>query len=255
MRMSELLGWRTRVALLALLVALGLAGCASSGAGGTASPSPTALSTTSKTTAPATPTATTAAPSLTAAATAAKPSAPTAAASETRPSQPTAAATQTGAPSPTAVATATRPPAPTVAATATPQAPPKGAESGPAPALSGSPTRRNEAGRVTIDVTWKNPTETAGSIAFKVTMDIHSVDLDKVDLGKVALLRNDQGREVKPEAWDAPAGGHHREGTLLFPSRDGSGSLLVSGGVKAVELVIRDVAGVKERVLRWEMAG
>lgn len=108
---------------------------------------------------------------------------------------------------------------------------------------------------MTIDVTWKNPAESAGPIAFKVAMDTHSVDLDRIDLGKVAVLRNDQGREVKPEAWDAPAGGHHREGTLLFPSKDGSGSPMVGVGVKALELVIRDVAGVKERVLRWEMGG
>ncbi len=108
---------------------------------------------------------------------------------------------------------------------------------------------------MTIDVTWKNPGEAGGAIAFKVTMDTHSVDLDRVDLGKSSVLRNDQGREVKPEAWNAPAGGHHREGTLQFPSSDGSGSPLVSAGVKTVELVIRDVAGVKERVLRWEVAG
>ena len=147
------------------------------------------------------------------------------------------------------------PDAPTATPTATPQAPPKSAESGAAPVISGSPTRQNEGGSVTIDVTWKNPTDTSAPIAFKVAMDTHSVDLDKVDLGKVALLRNDQGREVKPEAWDAPAGGHHREGSLLFPSQDGSGSPMVGVGVKALELVIRDVAGVKERVLRWELLG
>ncbi|MHB8990512.1 MAG: hypothetical protein ACYC66_02540 [Chloroflexota bacterium] len=176
-------------------------------------------------------------------------------ATETRAPSPTAGATEARAPSPTAAATATRPPVPTVAATATPQTPPKGAESGAAPTVSGSLVRRNEGGSVTIDVTWKNPAETSAPIAFKVAMDTHSVNLDKVDLGQVALLRNDHGREVKPEAWDAPAGGHHREGTLLFPSRDGSGSPLVGVGVKALDLVIQDVAGVKERVLRWEIGG
>ncbi len=58
---------------------------------------------------------------------------------------------------------------------------------------------------MTIDVTWKNPGESAGPLIFSVVMDTHSVDLDGVDLAKQAALRNDQGREVKPEAWDALA--------------------------------------------------
>ncbi len=108
---------------------------------------------------------------------------------------------------------------------------------------------------MTIEVTWQNPTETTGPATFSVAMDTHSVNLDGVDLGKLSVLRNDRGQQVTPSGWDAPSGGHHRSGVLAFPAADGDGNPIAGPGVKAVELVIRDVAGVRERVLRWEVAG
>ncbi len=120
---------------------------------------------------------------------------------------------------------------------------------------SAGATQRNSAGNVTIDVTWENPKETSGPLTFSVAMNTHSVDLDGVDLGRLAVLRNDSGQEVKPQKWDAPSGGgHHRSGVLTFPSKDSSGKPIVGPGTKTLELVIRDVAGVKERVLRWEIS-
>ncbi|MHB0869820.1 MAG: hypothetical protein ACYC66_10505 [Chloroflexota bacterium] len=116
-------------------------------------------------------------------------------------------------------------------------------------------TRTDEGGSVTIEVTWENPRDTNGPLAFSVAMDTHSVNLDGYDLGKLALLRNDRGQELKPERWDAPSGGgHHRSGTLSFSAKDGSGKPVVDAGVRVLELVIRDVAGVKERVLKWKVS-
>jgi hypothetical protein len=83
-------------------------------------------------------------------------------------------------------------------------------------------------------------------------MNTHSVNLDGYDFGKLAVLRNDAGQEVQPQGWDAPAGDHHRSGSLTFPPRDTSGQPMVGPGTRFLELVIHDVAGVKERVLRWE---
>ncbi len=127
-------------------------------------------------------------------------------------------------------------------------------DSGGGPAGSAGAARRNSGGSVTIDVTWENPQQTDGALTFSVAMDTHSVELDGYDLAKLAVLRNDRGQEVKPRRWDAPPGGHHRSGVLIFPSSDGSGKPIVGSGTKAVELVIRGVAGVEERVLRWEIA-
>lgn len=153
-----------------------------------------------------------------------------------------AQATNSGPPSPEAV----------VAALSAPQA---AGTAGVANSRSTRATRSNSGGNVTIEVTWENPWEPGGPITFSVAMNTHSVDLDRFDLGQLAVLRNDLGQEVKPLQWDAPMGGHHRSGLLAFPAQDSSGRPILGRGARSLELVIRDVAGVKERVLKWEVGG
>jgi len=43
----------------------------------------------------------------------------------------------------------------------------------------------------------------------------------------------------------ASGGGHHRQAVLQFGK--------VSAEAKTIELVVRDVAGVKERIFRWSV--
>ena len=105
----------------------------------------------------------------------------------------------------------------------------------------------NEAGSVAIEVQWVKVE--GNSLVFKVAMDTHSVALDQYDLGKLAVLRDDTGKEYRPVSWDAPPGGHHLEGRLTFPLPDS----VSQGKTKYVEIVIRNVAGIEERVLRWEL--
>lgn len=104
----------------------------------------------------------------------------------------------------------------------------------------------NSGGQVTIEVKWIR--EGDGLIVFDVAMNTHEVDLDQYDLGKLAVLRDDEGEEYSPVSWEADPGGHHRQGSLSFPLPDS----LSQGKVKYVEMIIRDVAGIDERVLRWE---
>ncbi|MBI3971777.1 MAG: hypothetical protein HY332_10860 [Chloroflexi bacterium] len=111
-------------------------------------------------------------------------------------------------------------------------------------------TQTSEGGQVTVKVTWPGPS--AGPV-FTVAMDTHSVDLDGYDLKQLAALRTDDGREVRPSAWQAPKGGHHREGQLTFPASLGNGTPLISPTTRAIELVIRDVTGVAERRFRWTL--
>jgi hypothetical protein len=109
-------------------------------------------------------------------------------------------------------------------------------------------TQTNTGGQVTVAVTWH------GSIAeptFTVVLDTHAVDLDRYDLRQLAVLRTDQGQEVQPSGWDAPPGGHHRQGTLTFPATAADGSPLADPSVRTIEVVIRGVAGVPERIFRW----
>lgn len=113
---------------------------------------------------------------------------------------------------------------------------------------------------VTIEVRWANRDSAAKAsgnepLEFKVGMNTHSVDLDAIDLGKQATLRNDRGQEVAPAKWDAAPGGHHRAGSLTFPAADSSGKPIVDSGTKYVEMSIRNVANVKERTLRWSLEG
>jgi hypothetical protein len=127
-------------------------------------------------------------------------------------------------------------------------APAKPAENVPAATTSGAAMQTNEGGQVTIKATWQGPS--AGPV-FEIVMDTHAVDLDSYDLTQLAVLRVDGTREVRPASWDAPKGGHHRKGTLAFPTTAADGRALVGPGTRTVELIVRDVAGVPERIFRW----
>jgi len=102
--------------------------------------------------------------------------------------------------------------------------------------------RRNDAGRVVVDVT---PLTLSGDIwEFGMALNTHSVNLD-FDVTKVSVLRCDQGQEYTPTVWEGPGpGGHHRSGVLKFAALDHPTSF--------VEIVIRNVAGVPERVFHWD---
>jgi hypothetical protein len=101
-------------------------------------------------------------------------------------------------------------------------------------------TQISEGGQVTIKATLQDAS-TAPS--FTIVRDTHAVDLDGYDLTQLATLRTDQGQTVQPTRWNAPKGGHHREGTLTFPA--------LAPGTRTVDLIIRNIAGVPERTLTW----
>lgn len=112
---------------------------------------------------------------------------------------------------------------------------------------TGATTQKSEGGNVTVEVTWNGIG--AGPV-FEVKLDTHSVDLDGIDLSTLALLRVG-GREVAPASWEAPKGGHHRAGMLSFPATAADGMPLIGPESTIVELVMRDVAGVPERIFTW----
>ncbi len=105
----------------------------------------------------------------------------------------------------------------------------------------------NTGGAVTVDVQWAE--QENDSLTFYVALNTHSVDLDQYDLVKLTLLRDDRGNEYLPVTWDSAPGGHHRQGTLTFPLP----ASVSQGETEYLEIVIRDVAGINERVLRWEL--
>jgi hypothetical protein len=103
----------------------------------------------------------------------------------------------------------------------------------------------NDENAVTVDITPLNLPEGGASVDFEVAFNTHSVELD-FDPATISLLRDDEGREYPALAWEgSPPNGHHRSGTLRFKVPDYATNF--------IEVVIKDVAGVPERVFRWDL--
>ena len=103
--------------------------------------------------------------------------------------------------------------------------------------------RTDTGGAVTVKVTYLNPQGTADA-RFDIALDTHSVNLDAYDLTVLTVLRDEAGREYQSIRVENKGSGHHRQIVLVFPKP--------SGEVKKLEFVIKDLAGVKERLFRWD---
>ena len=99
-------------------------------------------------------------------------------------------------------------------------------------------------GGVTAKVTYLTP-KSADDPRFQVVLDTHSVNLDGYDFKTVAVLRDDNEKNHAPVAAENKGSGHHREVTLSFPK--------FARNSKRIELMIRDIAGVKERTFVWNL--
>ena len=84
-------------------------------------------------------------------------------------------------------------------------------------------------------------------LVFSLSLNTHSVDLSPYRLEALSLLQDGKGRDARPVRWEEDEGSsiHHRSGRLLFPKE---GLDAASG----LELVVRDVGGVRERTFRWD---
>ncbi|MBI2002379.1 MAG: hypothetical protein HYT85_03210 [candidate division NC10 bacterium] len=100
-------------------------------------------------------------------------------------------------------------------------------------------------GGVTVAATLlKNQAE---ATAIKLVLDTHSANLDGYKFEAIATLRDDSGKTYPVEAVEqASGGGHHRQAVLRFGKADPQ--------AKSLELIVKDVAGVKERIFRWSTA-
>lgn len=121
----------------------------------------------------------------------------------------------------------------------------------PAPAESGSnsQTRSDGQGAVTVNVTPLNLDNASEQLEFDVALETHSVDLS-MDLATLATLTTDTGITVQALKWDAPRGGHHVEGKLIFPAtKDGKAIL---DNASEVTVMITDVDALS-RVFQWSV--
>lgn len=117
-------------------------------------------------------------------------------------------------------------------------------------------TKEHKGGGVEVSLTLLNPQAlyTGGDLIFDTSMNTHTIDLDRYQMEELSFLRDEMGRLFKALAWEsAEGGGHHRFGRLKFPGKDNKGKPIIGKNDKYIEVVIRDVGGVKERVLKWEL--
>jgi len=103
-------------------------------------------------------------------------------------------------------------------------------------------TRSVSGGGVTVKVTQLK--DVTDDLRFSVALDTHSVNLDVYDLKALSVLRDPTGAVMQPTEVENKGSGHHRQIVLIFPR--------ASADWKWLEVVIKDVAGVKERTFRWE---
>lgn len=78
-------------------------------------------------------------------------------------------------------------------------------------------TQTDSQGAVIIEITPLNLNNPSENLEFEVAMNTHSVDLS-MDLATLAILSTDTGQSVPALAWNAPRGGHHVSGVLVFPA-------------------------------------
>ena len=99
-------------------------------------------------------------------------------------------------------------------------------------------------GGVTVDVTFLK--DRGDGPAFKVVLDTHSVNLDGYRFEEIVRLRDGKGGELPPTAVEGATGsGHHREATVRFAWPDPK--------PRTLELVVKGVAGVPERLFQWTL--
>lgn len=109
--------------------------------------------------------------------------------------------------------------------------------------------RTNDEGPVEMAVLYLNPLrqEAGSELSFEVRMNTHSVNLDAYEMEKISFLRIDGGDEQKALGWSKPGGGgHHRSGILKFAGP-------IPSNAKSLQVIIRGVGGVQERVFEWRL--
>lgn len=85
----------------------------------------------------------------------------------------------------------------------------------------------DEQGAITVEALPLNLNEAENQIQFEIALNTHSVDLS-MDLAQLASLTTDNGLTLAATSWDAPNGGHHLTGTLIFEITSEEADLLKS---------------------------
>jgi hypothetical protein len=112
-----------------------------------------------------------------------------------------------------------------------------------------SATRIDEQGAIIIEITPLNLDSPTDTFEFDVVMNTHSIDLS-MDLATLSTLTTDTGVNVDATLWDAPLGGHHVEGKLIFPAMQ-DGKSILEGATKLTLTMIN--VDAPSRIFEWEL--
>jgi len=110
-------------------------------------------------------------------------------------------------------------------------------------------TRIDDQGAIVVEVTPANVDAAATQLEFTVVLNTHSIDLS-MDLASLATITTDTGLSVEAELWDAPLGGHHTSGRLIFPMAPEALPLLDEANRLTLTIIDLDAPS---RVFEWEM--
>ncbi len=112
-----------------------------------------------------------------------------------------------------------------------------------------SAMRIDQQGAIIFEITPLNLDAPTDTLEFYVTLTTHSIDLS-MDLATLSTLTTDPGVSVESTLWDAPRGGHHVEGKLIFPATKDGKSILE--GATKLTLTITNV-DAPTRIFEWEL--
>jgi hypothetical protein len=110
-------------------------------------------------------------------------------------------------------------------------------------------TRIDDQGAIVVEVTPVNLEAAATQLEFTVVLNTHSIDLS-MDLAPLATMTTDTGLSVAAKLWDAPLGGHHTSGRLVFPLKPEALPLLSEASRLTLTVINLDAAS---RVFEWEL--
>ena len=112
-----------------------------------------------------------------------------------------------------------------------------------------SAMRIDQQGAIIIEITPLNLDSPTDTFEFDVVLTTHSIDLT-MDLATLSILTTDTGLSVESTLWDAPLGGHHVAGKLIFPATKDGKSILE--GASKLTLTITNV-DAPSRIFEWKL--
>ena len=114
---------------------------------------------------------------------------------------------------------------------------------------TGELVRVDQQGAVMVEIRPRELSEASNVIEFDVALNTHSADLS-MDLALLSTLSTDTGLVVPAAEWDAPRGGHHVSGTLVFPARKDGRAILEGTSTLTLTIVNLDAPS---RAFEWNL--